>query len=382
MKGKYDSEVAAHKKTQDQKIAADKRADDQKEAFDKQVASLSDQIKKKIDEMDTAFAALKVEADKKGLDFKKTMDQWAEEKARLEESVRLGKQENEVTKGKLARALSGDQSDLLERLNRLDLAKLAEKMGTVGNRESGFVTVNFKSTIHLVPGQSFVVLPPIGSLVEVIEREKELEKHHHQFKSLDAREPFSENERIKGMIEITQVLGGGSAQARITGESQPVRNPIAKGDQLFNMALSSGEPEHVAYAGIIDLDGDGRPDNEAFVRILEKNNLKVDAYLDLKSGEIKGGIQWKTKLLIIGSDAPLVGGVKTMINQAHEKNVKLIDARMFLALIGVKPPRNPAPPAYNTVTLGGEGSKNIDPEAPPPAAKDEGKKDEPKKDKN
>jgi hypothetical protein len=189
------------------------------------------------------------------------------------------------------------------------------------------------------------------------------------------------------MIEVTEVIGPGTARARVTSEPLQLRNPIAARDLLFNMALSSGEPEHVAYAGIIDLDGDGRPDNEAFVRILEKNNLKVDAYLDLKSGEIKGGITFKTKLLIIGSDAPLVGGVKTMIAQANEKNVKLIDARMFLALIGVKPPKNPAPPAYSTVTLGGEGSKNFDPEAPPPAAKDEGKKDEgkkdePKKDKN
>jgi len=326
--------------------------------------------------MDKAFLALKTEADKKGLDFKKTMDQWAEEKARLEESVRLVKQEREGSENKYKRAISGDQSDLLARLDKFDPAKVAEKLGTVSNRDaSGFLTVTFSNRIHLVPGQSFVVISPTGSLVEVIEKEKELEKQHHG-KSLDAREPFSENERIKGMIEITEVIGPGTARARITSEPQQLRNPIAARDQLFNMALSSGEAEHVAYAGIIDLDGDGRPDNEAFVRILEKNNLKVDAFLDLKTGEIKGRIDYKTKLLIIGSDAPLVGGVKTMIAQAQEKNVKTVDARMFLALIGVKPPKNPAPPAYNTVTLGGEGSKNFDPEAP----KDEGKKDEPKKD--
>ena len=54
---------------------------------------------------------------------------------------------------------------------------------------------------------------------------------------------------------------------------------------------------------------------------------------------------------------------------------------MFLALIGIKPPKNPAAPAYNTVTLGGEGSLNKgDPEAMPPVVpKDEPKKDEPKK---
>ena len=78
------------------------------------------------------------------------------------------------------------------------------------------------------------------------------------------------------------------------------------------MALSTGEQEHVAFAGIIDLDGDGRPDNEEFVRILERNNLMVDAYLDLKTGEIEAGegSTFRTKFLIIGSDAPLVGNVE------------------------------------------------------------------------
>src|SRR5439155_3398832 len=135
-----------------------------------------------------------------------------------------------------------------------------------------------------------------------------------------------------------------------------------------------GEKEHVAYCGIIDLDGDGRPDNEEFVRILERNNLVIDAYLDLKTGTIKNrpgseGIDFRTKFLIVGSDAPLVGNVKKMIDQAKEKSVQLIDARMFLNLIGVKPPRNPAPPAYTMVNLGGEGAlapKNQDDNIPMP----------------
>jgi hypothetical protein len=260
-----------------------------------------------------------------------------------------------------------DASDVLWKFQHFDLAKTAERMGTIADKSGTFVTINFANAMHLVPGQTFVVIPPTGSLVEVIEREKVLEKHHHEHLSLGPRDPFSDNEMIKGMVEVTDVISQYAARARITYQSNEIRNPISRKDQLFSISLSTGEKEHVAFAGIIDLDGDGKPDNENFIRILERNNLVIDAYLDLKTGEIKkrpgtNGIDFKTKFLIIGSDAPQVGNVKVMMDQAKEKGVQLIDARMFLALIGIKPPKNPAPPAYTTVTLGGEGSKNVDPE--------------------
>jgi hypothetical protein len=288
----------------------------------------------------------------------------------LDEAVAARKQEIEVQKVKIKQLENPDASDLMVKFKNLDLAKLAERMGKVQDKSGTFVNLQFTTRMNLVPGQTFVVIPSTGSLVEVLEREAALEKRHREFSSLGPRDTFHENEMIKGMVEVTDVTSTQSARARITYESSPIRNPIGKNDQLFNVSLSTGAKEHVAFAGIIDLDGDGRPNNEEFVRILEKNNLVIDAYLDLKSGEIKKrgeGIDFKTKFLIIGSDAPLVGNVKVMIDQAKAKSVQLIDARMFLSLIGVKPPKNPAPPAYTTVTLGGEGSKAAkDEDAPPP----------------
>jgi hypothetical protein len=311
--------------------------------------------------------------------FKKQADDWAELKAKLEETVNAKNLEIEVWRGRYNRAIAPDASDLETRLKHLDLAKTAERMGTITDKSDTFVTLRFDTRMSMVPGQTFVVIPPDKSLVEVLEREKALDKKHREFSSLGPRDPFADNEMVKGTLEITDVTSAYSARARITDESNRVRNPISKSDQVFNISLSTGEKEHVAYAGIIDLDGDGRPNNEEFVRILEKNNLVIDAYLDLKTGQVKGrGIDFKTKFLIVGSDAPVVGNVKTMIDQAKEKNVQLIDARMFLHLIGVRPPKNPAPPAYSSVILGREGEKAPkDPDAPevpmPPDPKKNGK---------
>lgn len=382
---RYRTEQAAHQKTLEAKAAADKRAEDQKATFDQQVADLTKQMNDKVAAMDKAFTALKTEADKKGLDFKKAMDDWANSKAQLDDQVLALKGETRVWKDRYNQALSQDGSDLLNRLQKLDPAKLAESMGSVTRKSEPFVDVKFNKPMNLVPGQTFVVIASGTSLPSVLEREKELEKRHYEFKSNDPREPFKDNELVKGMIEITTPTARDSAQARITFEAQQLRTPITQGDRLFNIALSTGTKEGVAFAGIVDLDGDGKPDTENFIRILEKNNLNIDAYLDLKTGEIRGkGIRPATRFLILGTDVPLVGNVKKMVDQAKSLSIPIVDARRFLALVGIKPPVNAAPPLYSSVTLGGEGSlapKDQGDVLAPPVPKAEDKKDEPKKDK-
>lgn len=380
MKGRYEAEVAARKKAETAAQAAQDATDKAKETFDAKVLDLSNQVTAKLDAMQKAFDGLKTEAVKASQDFKKQADDWANARKELEDTIAARKLELTAEQQKVARLQNPDASDLDAKFRAFDPAKMAERIGIIQDKSGTFVNVSFGTRMNLVPGQTFVVIAPSTSLVEVIEREKALEKHHHTHVSLGPRDPFDGNELVKGMIEITDSVSAYAARGRVTFQSSEIRNPIGKGDQLFNISLSTGGKEHVAYAGIIDLDGDGRPNNEEFVRILEKNNLTIDAYLDLKTGEIKGpGIGFKTKFLIVGSDAPIVGNVKKMMDQAKEKGVQLIDARMFLNLIGVKPPKNPAPPAYTTVTLGGEGEKNVDPAKEkmppmPPAVPEEKKK--------
>jgi hypothetical protein len=380
--GRYRTEVNARKKAETDKAAADKRADDQKATFDAEVAKLSKDVNDKIGAMETAFQDLKKVADQKGLDFKKIQDIWAEEKVKLEEAVAEEKKRLQGEREKHLRQLNSADSDLLARFEKLDLTKIAERMGHITDKNGEFVSIRFGVAVGLVPGQSFVVIAQDKSLIEVIEREKALEKVHHTRLSLGPRDPFHDNEMIKGMVEITDVNGAYTARARITYQQSDFRNPISKNDQLFNIALSTNQKEHVAYAGIIDLDGDGLPNNEEFVKILERNNLVVDAYLDLKTGEVRkrdGGISYKTKFLILGTDAPLVGNVKKMVDLAKEKGIQTIDARRFLTLIGVKPPQRPANPEYQKFQLGGEGSKNPgDPDAPMPPKEPEKKEPEKK----
>jgi hypothetical protein len=353
--GRYETAEAARKKAVDQAQQAQAQRDADKKAFDTSVGNLNEQMAAKIKAMDVAFQDLKKQADQKGLDFKKFEESWAEEKTKLEEQITVHKNDINVLKQRLDRALSMDPSDIDARWKNFNFGKIAERMGTVQEKSGTFVTLNFTTKIVLIPGQSFVVIPPGRSLAEVIDRERALDKRHHEFLSAAAREPFTDNEMIKGMVEITDVTGPYSARARVTYQNNEIRDPISRGDSVFNMSLSSGEKEHVALAGIVDLDGDGKPDTEQFIRLLEKNNVIVDAYLDLKTGEIKSkgqGMNSGTRFLILGTDAPNVGAIKKMVDTAKINGSQLIDARMFMSLIGIKPPKGAAPPNYAGVNLG------------------------------
>lgn len=343
--------TASLKQANAQAAQADLRLQQETDKFNKALAAENLRVTTTIAENEKRFTSLKTIADEKGVSFKDFQTAWSEEKARMEGALDEERQNVKALKEKLVKALANETSDFESRFRGMQWEKLDSRKGVVASKGDTFVTLRFDNKLDLVPGQSFVVIPPTGSLVEVIEREKALDKRHREYESIRPREPFADNEMIKGMVEVTTVTGPYTAEARITHQPNALRNPISKQDQVFNITLSTVSKEHVAFAGIIDLDGDGLPNNEEFVRILENNGLVIDAYLDIKTGELRtraGGMNLRTKFLIIGTDAPEAGKIKEMKAKAKELGVQQIDAARFLGLIGVKPPKNPAPPAYNS----------------------------------
>jgi hypothetical protein len=172
----------------------------------------------------------------------------------------------------------------------------------------------------------------------------------------------------KGTLEILEVIGDRLSQARITSLRDERRDPVMKGDLLFNPVWSPGLKQHVAIAGIVDLTGDANKDNPAqvmrslleFKRLLEEQGVVVDAYLDVRErtieGAIKGTISRQTDYLILGDapdfpatlrdDAPgaarkgnMVDAMDKMEKDAERNGVQSIPLRRFLALSGIRPPR-------------------------------------------
>lgn len=179
---------------------------------------------------------------------------------------------------------------------------------------------------------------------------------------------------FKGTAEVIQVLGPGSSRARITsiydaqgseiaindpsrGRAQrEVDNPLKEGDLVFNHVFGT----HVVLAGKINW-GDLPSDSPAaqmrhvrdFMHLLERQGVKVDAYLDLTDGKLKGNITSKTRFFVVGD--PIRGEegkkidedgkkINEVINavrtEAIEKGMFIISAENLANVIGFRSPRS------------------------------------------
>jgi hypothetical protein len=165
----------------------------------------------------------------------------------------------------------------------------------------------------------------------------------------------------KASVEIVNVTGDHMCMARVTEIKNAARKPIVTGDQLYNPGWFPGLRDHVAIAGLIDLNGDGRDATPEFVKALEKQGVIVDAWLDLKDQTLKGALKAvgpKTSYLIIGDepevDKELVGNqidprlekkltfrqvIHDLKEDAKAKGVYVVDARRYMALAGMKVPK-------------------------------------------
>ncbi|HVK11273.1 MAG TPA: hypothetical protein VM597_21060, partial [Gemmataceae bacterium] len=194
--GNKDNEVKsltqALKKANDDRAAADLRAQQEKTKYDQALAAATKQVTDSIAEYEKKFQDLKKIADQKGLDFKAFQDKWSEDRAAMNNAIGEEQANVKRLKEQLARALANETSDFEYRFKNLDLARLDSRKGSVAAKDDTFVTLRFDTRLTLVPGQSFIVIPPTGSLVEVLEREKGLEKRHREYQSIRPRDAFTD----------------------------------------------------------------------------------------------------------------------------------------------------------------------------------------------
>ena len=101
----------------------------------------------------------------------------------------------------------------------------------------------------------------------------------------------------KGSIEVTRILADHLAEALITSDV-PTR-PIAVGDKLVSQVWNRGRQVRFAFAGLIDLNNDGRDDSDQLKRIISINDGKVDAYPNGRGG-LEGRISAETRYLVLG----------------------------------------------------------------------------------
>jgi hypothetical protein len=165
-------------------------------------------------------------------------------------------------------------------------------------------------------------------------------------------------ERPKGTVEVVRVIGPHLAQARVTSMKDRGANPILKGDKLFNPTWDPSRKRHIAIAGIADLGGDGTDNTEDFRRLMQRQNVVLDAYIDTKDEKapklVGKGVGVNTDYLILADtlesvrhprslDKGYVQAFDRMREDLKQKaisnGVTVITLRRYLDMIGYQSPK-------------------------------------------
>lgn len=128
----------------------------------------------------------------------------------------------------------------------------------------------------------------------------------------------------KGKLEVVRIVDAHLAQARVTEMRDERRDPVVSGDFLFNPAWNPNLKQHVAIVGRIDLTGEGHDNTQEFIRTLKRQNVEVDAWMDMKTLKMNGDITRQTDMLILGTYPDFgTGATKADDPKAERKNQAL-----------------------------------------------------------
>jgi hypothetical protein len=352
-----DNAEKGRKRADDERIATVKSMESAKQAFDAAIAELRTKNEDLNKQVSAGLANYQSDVKKKGEEI---------------ETLRLGAQDKDDSQIKEINKLKKDREELDNKIKKLEnvvatgpnLYEKDESKGRVDRRDETFIYLNLGSAQFLRPQTTFTVLPSSAT-----------------WRNADERESF-----VKGTVEVVEIIGPYTSRAKITSERQPIRNPIRAGDVLFNLAWSPGQREHIAFAGIIDLNGDGIDDNNQFIRMMENQGVIVDEYIDLMERKPKGpGMKLTTKFLVVGprpalkedfgaraaeKDPRIAAKLEfiKLMGESEQKakslGVQLIDYRKFLTMIGQKLPERATPPDYGNAIYTRSGDEIKEPVVP------------------
>ncbi len=156
----------------------------------------------------------------------------------------------------------------------------------------------------------------------------------------------------KASIEVTQIEGEHSAVARIIEDK--ISDPVMIGDKIHTPIWSPGELRRFALTGFIDIDGDGKSDDEVVANLIRMNGGVVDSVKEMSIN---------TRYLVVGDeprdkDAAGLAKHSKMSEIADEKGIEKISINKLLEMMGWKN-------RTHTITYG-RGSNPNDFRAKPP----------------
>lgn len=326
----------------------------EKANYSKELTRLTTEMNAQIKKLDDAITAVETEKKAAIATFDSTAGEYRKQvtakamEAEEKETLLREEKEKLVNVSNQLRVMLDRQNELEQ--DRRGAFAVNQPHGSIISRTGGGKTVEIDigSAAGLKPGQTFTVQPAST-------RTEGLARKRKQSYDDSGRLVTSDELSSKGAVEVVEVLGPNLATARITDETDDIRDSILKGDLLYNPLFKKNAHDHVVLVGIFDTDADGIDDIAAVARNLAKRGAIVDGYFDLSTNKWesldpsnrKPGPGPNTTYVVRGWDIGSANGdpldkakgeLRTQINnaltEAKLKGAQEVKANKFLSEIG------------------------------------------------
>ncbi len=229
-------------------------------------------------------------ANRKANDLAAEFDQ---ERARMtQENEKTLDRMNKITQdfGTLRRKADSEKSVLTRKSVQLRQTIDVQKKKILDLQNDTFEVA--QGEIRYIAGGGKLVTINLGSADEL--------RPNVTFGVIDGEETRLEDADLKASIQVIAIQGPHLASARVVG-LPAIRNPIIPGDKIYSPFWAPGRKVRFAMAGLLDIDGDGRPDNEALRGQILAAGGEVVAELSA-DGKVKGQLDATIRFLVVGDE--------------------------------------------------------------------------------
>ena len=164
----------------------------------------------------------------------------------------------------------------------------------------------------------------------------------------------------KGTLEVIAIKGPRLAQARITSLAKGnEKDPILKGDYLFNPTWDPHSRKRIVLAGLADLNEDRTDSTKVLLDLLARQGVDVVGSVDASSDKelprlVGDGVTTKTDYMVLGDtleevnhhrarDREFAEAYRRIIRDQQEKaranSIPVITLRKYLDMIGYRAPK-------------------------------------------
>lgn len=230
--------------------------------------------------------------------------------------------------------LTQTRAEMQKKIDELE-GRYAEAQGTIRTLEERVAKINTDEFAATFDGQITRINPSARTVWINVGTYDNLQKHL-TFSVQPQGVPAGSKTKAKAKIEVTQILDNHLAECRIVEDD--LNNPILVGDNIYTSLWEPGQQTRFAFAGRIDLDGDGTDGIERVRTLVSRAGGRIDAVAKT-NGETDGELTIETRYLVLGripADKNGIDAYNRMKAAAENLGVQRVPVEVFLDQIGYR----------------------------------------------